>query len=111
MFFIGIIEANQVTVQEIIQYFFGLEQYSVLFSCRDMEEFKSLPLSKRLKADIIMLDAGENNFDRLWQIKYLKQGKPDVRVMILTDTVVQGYLSMKLKEAGASCFIHKQNVS
>ena len=61
MVFIGIIQADRSLSADIIQYFFGLENYSVLFSCTDLEAFKTLPAAKRIKADIIMLDSGENS--------------------------------------------------
>lgn len=111
MVFIGIIEADRSLSADIIQYFFGLENYSVLFSCTDLEAFKALPAAKRIKADIIMLDSGENNFDRLWQIRYLKQANADLKILLLTETVISEYLSGKLKEAGADCFIQKENLS
>lgn len=111
MVFIGIIEADRSLSADIIQYFFGLENYSVLFSCTDLEAFKTLPAAKRIKADIIMLDSGENNFDRLWQIRYLKQANADLKILLLTETVISEYLSGKLKEAGADCFIQKENLS
>jgi DNA-binding NarL/FixJ family response regulator len=111
MVFIGIIEADRSLAADIIQYFFGLENYSVLFSCTDLEAFKSLPAAKRLKADVIILDSGENNFDRLWQIKFLKQANADLKILLLTETVISEYLSGKLIEAGADCFIQKENLS
>jgi DNA-binding NarL/FixJ family response regulator len=110
MVFIGIIEAEKSLAAEIIQYFFGLENYSVLFCCADLEAFKALPVAKRIKADIIILDSGENNFDRLWQIKFLKQANADLKILLLTETIISEYLSGKLIEAGASCFIQKEDL-
>ena len=111
MVFIGIIEADKSLAADIIQYFFGLENYSVLFCCTDLEAYKALPAAKRIKADVIMLDSGENNFDRLWQIKYLKKANADLKILLLTETLISEYLSGKLKEAGADCFIQKENLS
>jgi two-component system, NarL family, response regulator len=111
MVFIGIIEADKSLAADIIQYFFGLESYSVLFCCADLEAFKALPAAKRLKTDVVMLDSGENNFDRLWQIKFLRQSNPDLKILLFTEAVVTEYLSDKLKEAGADCFIQKENLS
>jgi DNA-binding NarL/FixJ family response regulator len=111
MVFIGIIEGDKGLAADIIQYFFGLDNYSVLFCCTDLEAFKALPTAKRLKADMVILDSGENNFDRLWQIKFLKHSVPDLKILLLTETVITEYLSDKLKEAGAECFIQKENLS
>lgn len=111
MVFIGIIEGDKGLAADIIQYFFGLDNYSVLFCCTDLEAFKALPTAKRLKADVVILDSGENNFDRLWQIKFLKHSIPDLKILLLTETVITEYLSDKLKEAGADCFIQKENLS
>ena len=111
MIFVGIIEANRNVVYEITQYFLGFEDYSLLFICSSVKEYKSLPASKRNKAGIIIIDPGQHNFDRLWQIKYLKRVNPETRILLLSENAITDQFGDKLKKAGVDSVLNKKAFS
>lgn len=87
MRFIGIIEANREVVQQIISYFLSKEQYSILFICQSMEEFKLLPLYNRKRADILFLEAGHSYFDQWQQVRYLKSVNNRYHIVLMSAPV------------------------
>jgi len=110
MVFVGIIEKDQSTVQEITSFFLEMEEYSLLFVCASLEEYKGLSVAKKTRTGLIIINPGEKNFDRLWQSSYLRQTSPGAHILMLCEVEIGDYLRAKLKEAGASCIIHKQNI-
>jgi two-component system, NarL family, response regulator LiaR len=110
MFFVGIIEENPNAVNEITQYVLRLENYSLLFICSSLDEYKSLPAGKRNRADIIIIDRGEHNFDKLSHIQYIKQERPETPVLFLSTITITNLLSAKLKQPGADSFISNKNI-
>jgi DNA-binding CsgD family transcriptional regulator len=83
MRFIGIIEANKEIVQQVINYFLLKEQYSILFICQSMEEYKLLPVYNRKRADILFLEAGSSYFDQLQQVRYLRSVNNRYHIVLL----------------------------
>ena len=111
MVFVGIIDDNRDIVDEISRFFLELDNYSLLFICRSFEDYKSLPVMKRNRADIIIMDAGPQNFDRLWQARYLQQANMKTQVVLLSETVDTDYVQAKLKEAGVDHIINKETIA
>ena len=102
MHFIGIIAQNKTTVQEIVNYFLGKEKYSILFICQSMNEYKVLPAQNRKKADIVFVDTGENYFELVQQLKFLKSINFHYHIVLLS--------SPQLPRAGTIGFIDKNHM-
>lgn len=111
MVFIGIIEQNKDAIQDIAHFFLHREDYSLLFICQNLDDYRALPFSKKSKAGIIFIDPGETYIDRLWQIKYLRQVNPATNIILLSDAPVEEYISSKMLQAGASRFVQKQAIA
>jgi len=102
MHFIGIIAQNRSTVQEIVNYFLAREKYSILFICQSIDEYKGLPAQNRKKADIIFVDTGENYFELVQQLKYLKSVNFHYHIVMLS--------SPAQPRAGTIGFIDKNHI-
>ena len=102
MYFIGIIQQNKTTTQEIVIYFLSKEGYSILFVCQSMYEYKVLPPQNRKKADIVFVDTGENYFELVQQLKYLKSVNFRYHIVLLS--------SPQLPRAGTIGFIDKNHI-
>jgi DNA-binding CsgD family transcriptional regulator len=102
MYFIGIIAENKATVQEIVNYFLAREKYSILFICQSMAEYKLLPVQNRKKADIVFVDTGENYFELVQQLKYLRSDNFHYHIVLLS--------SPQLPRAGTISFIDKNHI-
>jgi len=111
MIFVGIIEENRNVVYEITQYFLRQEDYSLLFVCSSLDEYRALPPGKRNRASIIISNAGQNQLDVLWQAKYLKQVNREARILFLTDTILNEELGDRIRKAGADTLIHKHSIA
>ncbi len=102
MYFIGVIAQNKTTIQEIVNYFLSKEKYSILFVCQSMYEYKVLPVQNRKKADIVFVDTGENYFELVQQLKYLKSVNFHYHIVLLS--------SPQLPRAGTIGFIDKNHI-
>src|SRR5687768_6500540 len=102
MYFIGIIAQNKTTIQEIVNYFLSKEKYSILFVCQSMYEYKVLPVQNRKKADIVFVDTGENYFELVQQLKFLKSVNFHYHIVLLS--------SPQLPRAGTIGFIDKNHM-
>jgi DNA-binding CsgD family transcriptional regulator len=102
MHFIGIIAQNKATVQEIVNYFLAKDKYSILFICQSMDEYKQLPAQNRKKADIVFVDTGENYFELVQHLKYLKSINFHYHIVLLS--------SPQLPRAGTIGFIDKNHI-
>lgn len=111
MTFVGIIENNRNIVHEITEYFLAQEDYSLLFICSSLDEYKSLPPGKKNRAGIIISNPGQHHFDQLWHAQYLKQVSREARILFLTDTSMSEHIAHKVKEAGADLFIDRNAVT
>lgn len=111
MQFVGIIEKDNSVVQEIILYLSGNEKCCLLFTCQTMEDFRLLPLSKKNRANIILVNTDKNNFDRLWQIKYLKQVNPRSKIVVLLENWLDDPLAERILHAGATAYLQKSFVA
>jgi DNA-binding CsgD family transcriptional regulator len=83
MRYIGIIEQNKTVVRSIIDFFLSREGFPILFICKSLNEYKSLPIHHRKKADILFVEAGQNYFDHFQQIKYLKSINMFYQIVLL----------------------------
>ena len=111
MIFVGIIEENWNIVNEITQYFLGFENYSLLFICSSFEEYKTLPVGKRNKAGIIIVDPGHQNFARIWRVRYLKQVNLKSSIFLLSENTINDQLLPKLKTAGVDSVLNKKAIT
>jgi DNA-binding CsgD family transcriptional regulator len=102
MHFIGIVAQNKATVQEIVNYFLAKDRFSILFICQSMDEYKVLPVQNRKKADIVFVDTGENYFELVQQLKYLKSVNFHYHIVLLS--------SPQLPRAGTIGFIDKNHI-
>ena len=111
MLFIGIIESNMEIVREIIQFFSHSEKYSLLFACPSTEEFKALPETKKGKANYIFLNSREKGFERIWEIKYIKQINPRGDIVLLLDQNIDEHQSSQLKKIGVNKIIYCSEIT
>lgn len=102
MHFIGIIAQNKTTVQEIVNYFLGEEKYSILFISQSMEDYKLLPVQTRKKADVVFVDTGENYFELLQQLKFLRSINFHYHIVLLS--------SPQMPRPGTIGFIDKNHI-
>lgn len=111
MLFVGIIEQNWNIINEITQYFLGFENYSLLFICSSFEEYKTLPVGKRNKAGIVIVDAAHQNAARIWQVRYLKQVNLKSSIFLLSENTINDQLLPKLQKAGVDSVLDKKAIT
>jgi len=110
MRFIGIIAKDRTIVQEIVHYFFAEQGHSILFVCQTMDDYKALPAQNRKKADIVFVDTGENYFDLLQQLKFLKSVNFQYHIVLLSSPQIPragtiGFMDTRhISETLAACF-------
>jgi DNA-binding NarL/FixJ family response regulator len=102
MYFIGIITQNKATIQEIVDHFLSKEKFSILFICQSMRDYRVLPVQNRKRAQIVFLDTGENYFELVQQLKYLRSINFQYHIVLLS--------SPQPPRAGTIGFIDKNHV-
>lgn len=102
MRFIGIIEPNKTVVQSIVDFFLSKEEFSILFICQSLDEYKALPVHNRKRADVLFIEAGTNYYDHFQQIKYLKSINSHYQIVLL--------YTPPLLRPGVICFLDRQQL-
>jgi DNA-binding NarL/FixJ family response regulator len=102
---IGIIEDNHFQLNNYKEFLEDFQECKVVFACKSMEEFKSLPF-KNPDVKVILLDISLPGESGIQGMQELKQIYPEAKIIVLSGHDGKQYVIESIKK-GASGYIIK----